>query len=495
MSGRKIIFAGPARDVAPFLEGVTRNIEAFAGRFDSWAVVIAENDSRDGSKALLRAWMEKARGLGAVRAVLIDMDGLAAQAERTNRIAAARNRILQEVEQDAELSRFGLLAMLDMDIPNSYPVRPEKFAAAAAFLDEHQDAAAVFPNQLPLYYDIWTLREKNWCPGDCWDEVAAATPLLGYEAAIAKYVYDRQICLDPAAAPLEVDSAFGGIGIYRLSAILGRRYAGLKPNGTPASDHVALHETIRGEGGRLFILPGFLNVSSFEHTRLKHSHVLMPLRVGASRLSLLVARSSIFAVQRGQYRTFGERFAVLASLCARHGDGTILDLGADVGESLALARLHGCDSPYVCVESRELEFSVLCANALMHDALFADHRLLRTIPHLDAAPGLVRLGTGNDAPLLLTDLACLRGKPPLWARIEGPQEAEEWQRVLGQLDYENVMVFNALGTLIAAGPLAAQREKLATLFPRLPRSAGGLDLAFFGPDARDRFEEFRASCG
>lgn len=146
MSGRKIIFAGPARDVAPFLEGVTRNIEAFAGRFDSWAVVIAENDSRDGSKALLRAWMEKARGLGAVRAVLIDMDGLAAQAERTNRIAAARNRILQEVEQDAELSRFGLLAMLDMDIPNSYPVRPEKFAAAAAFLDEHQDAAAVFPN-------------------------------------------------------------------------------------------------------------------------------------------------------------------------------------------------------------------------------------------------------------------------------------------------------------------------------------------------------------
>jgi hypothetical protein len=490
LSGRRIIFAGPARDVAPFLEGVTRNIEAFATRFAAWAVVMVENDSRDDSKARLRAWMEKARGLGAVRAVLIDMDGLAAQTERTNRIAAARNRILQEIEQDAELSRFDLLAMMDMDIPNSYPARPEKFAAAAGFLEDHEDVAAVFPNQLPLYYDLWTLREKNWCPGDCWDEVAAAAPSLGAEAAIAKYVYDRQIYLDPARPPLEVDSAFGGIGIYRLSAVLGRRYAGLKPDGTAASDHVALHETIRREGGRFFILPGFLNLTSFEHTLLAKTHILLPMR--GTQLHILIARDSNFAQQRGHYPAFGERFAALASLYGRGDAGAILDLGAHAGESLVLARLHGCASPYICVEGRELEFAVLCANALMHDALFADHQMLRVVPSFDKAPGLVRLATGNDAPLLLGDPAYLRGKPLLWARIEGPQEADAWGQALQDLPYDEVMVFNALGVMIAAGPLAEQKQKLAALFPRLPRSAGGLDLAFFGPDARDLFQEFRA---
>jgi hypothetical protein len=33
LSGRKIIFAALARDVAPFLGGVTGNIENFATRF------------------------------------------------------------------------------------------------------------------------------------------------------------------------------------------------------------------------------------------------------------------------------------------------------------------------------------------------------------------------------------------------------------------------------------------------------------------------------
>jgi hypothetical protein len=88
LSGRKIIFAGLARDVAPFLEAVTRNIEGFAAGFSAWAVLVVENDSADNSKHLLRAWMDKARRLGAVRASLIELDGLAlTHPVRTDRIA------------------------------------------------------------------------------------------------------------------------------------------------------------------------------------------------------------------------------------------------------------------------------------------------------------------------------------------------------------------------------------------------------------------------
>jgi hypothetical protein len=52
------------------------------------------------------------------------------------------------------------------------------------------------------------------------------------------------------------------------------------------------------------------------------------------------------------------------------------------------------------------------------------------------------------------------------------------EKALAVLPYDTVTVFNSPGALIASGPLSRQKEKLISLFGRLPRSGGGFDLAF-----------------
>ena len=484
---RKIIFAGTARNVAPFLPGVIRNIETFSRHFAQWAVVVAENDSHDQTKTLLKAWMERAPTQGAARAVLADMDGMIRDhLDRTDRIALARNRVLEEIEKDQLLSGFDYLAFLDMDFPNVHPMRPENFAAAVDFLERNPGAAGVFPNQLPLYYDVWALREKDWCPRDCWDEVRDAMPALGLDAAVAKYAFERQRIIPPSAPPIPVESAFGGIGIYRMKWVLGRRYGGLKPGGGEVCEHVAFNQSIHREGGALFILPDFLNLSSPEHTRLAESHALVTIGHGPMQAPLLTRRDSRFALLRRQFPNFGENFAALAALHGRQGRAPILDLAPGAGEGLVLVRLHGCDSAYICVEKDALDFAVLSANALMQDDIFGDRQLLREFPDIDA--GLVRLGTGKDGSVIL-DQPRVAAAPVLWARIEAPEEPGIWQAALENLPHENMMVFSASGALLGVGGRKENAANLVSLFQRLPKD--GLDLVFFANSTAALFREFR----
>jgi hypothetical protein len=52
-----------------------------------------------------------------------------------------------------------------------------------------------------------------------------------------------------------VRSAFGGLGIYRMSFALGARYCGLDDAGRETSEHVAFNEAITRSGGELCIFP------------------------------------------------------------------------------------------------------------------------------------------------------------------------------------------------------------------------------------------------
>ena len=74
------------------------------------------------------------------------------------------------------------------------------------------------------------------------------------------------------AEPLEVDSAFGGLGIYKIGAILDNQRdfvgskkkqiqtdTGLREMGWQLCEHVAFHAGLREQGGRLFILPYLIN--------------------------------------------------------------------------------------------------------------------------------------------------------------------------------------------------------------------------------------------
>lgn len=256
----RAVFAGAARNCAAQLPGVLNNMSRIAALYGDAAFVIAENDSDDETQSILREWHRDRPNRH-----LITLDGLAASKHiRTERIATARNSCLEYVRTSA-CREFDHFVMFDMDDVNMAPIAVEGFVAAVSFLEREPARAAVFANQRSVYYDLWTLRHANWVPGDIWQEFATRPRWLPWGGALILIVHRRQISIHPTAPPIRVRSAFGGLGIYKLRWVLDASYNGFNPDGTEASDHVALNYDIGNRGGELYIFPGLLNEAPPEH--------------------------------------------------------------------------------------------------------------------------------------------------------------------------------------------------------------------------------------
>jgi hypothetical protein len=271
MMNRSAVFAGCARDCDRFLPGVLSNLETLAGLFRQSAFVVIENDSCDRTKAVLNDW-----GCTQARFHLASMDGLDAQLRpRTVRLASARNRYL-EIIRNSDLREFDYLFVMDLDNVCEARLDTAAVIRAIAFLDSDRSHAGVFANQEGPYYDLWALRHGELCPRDIWVDILAYAVTRGVtdEEAYDRVFRPRVFSLAKDRAPLLAESAFGGLGIYRMSAVLGGSYAGeadirLKPHDAPeisltvqACEHVKLNRQIGASGGRLFILPYLINYAT-----------------------------------------------------------------------------------------------------------------------------------------------------------------------------------------------------------------------------------------
>lgn len=259
-AGRTAVFSGVARNCARWLPDVLRNIERLAGGYSAASFVFAVSDSTDGSAGLLQAWLDAGR-----QGSLLDLGELAATLpRRTERIAFARNACLEEIARAGWTGRDHLV-VLDLDDVLSAPAPVEAFEQAGRWLDEEPARLAVFASASPAYYDIWALRHRTWCPDDCWHAIWGRPREVSFEAAKFREVFSRQIDLPPSLDPIEVRSAFGGLGIYRMSSVRRARYDGLDALGREASEHVAFNAAIASEGGALYILPALRVQAPREH--------------------------------------------------------------------------------------------------------------------------------------------------------------------------------------------------------------------------------------
>lgn len=258
LKGKQAVFAGCARDCERHLGGVLRNISRLSDRYGAAAFVFIENDSTDRTRDILRSWIESRDGQ------LIVLDGLSGTtANRTERIARARNAYLDVVLSD--YATFDHLVVVDMDDVNVRPIEIEGFERAATHLESDPKIAAAFTNQRGAYYDISALRHPTWCPTDCWGEVERRPHWLSWGAAVVWYLHRRQITIPATARPIPVQSAFGGMAIYKIAALRGCRYAGSTAEGATICEHVPLHAGIAARGGQLVIAPTLQNDSPGEH--------------------------------------------------------------------------------------------------------------------------------------------------------------------------------------------------------------------------------------
>jgi hypothetical protein len=249
VKGRSLTFLGCARQCAAAVTESVAKIASLGALFGSYRLIVFENDSTDGTA-------ERVQELAAQLPIeLIRHPGLhAALPERTARLAFGRNALLARALELG--SDYVCWADLDGVINRELP-------SEASFLDAfglHDCWDAVFPVNAGMYYDIWALRHPVLCPHDYTTLGGVMDASLGRPLAVhfaASYV---QIDLRGMAGWLPVDSAFGGMGVYKTEALRGTRYIGLR-EGREICEHVPLNEQLRAQGRRLFINPRFVVAS------------------------------------------------------------------------------------------------------------------------------------------------------------------------------------------------------------------------------------------
>ena len=261
----KVIFAGCIRNCERWLPKVLINIEKYSSYFLESHFIFIENDSTDNTKEILEKWY-KNRNCSS-----INMDGLKNIPKRGLRLEAARNTYLKIIKDSNSLKKYDYLIVMDLDDASIFEIEKKNILKSIEFLNSDKSIAGVFSNQRGMYYDMWTLRHKTICPVDVWEEILdykiknKVTDEIAYECTLKK----RKFNLDENNSPLEVDSAFGGFGIYKMDYILKNQkpYIGSKTkkidkNNTikwQVCEHVQFNMGIKDLGGKLYILPYLIN--------------------------------------------------------------------------------------------------------------------------------------------------------------------------------------------------------------------------------------------
>jgi len=208
---------------------------------------------------------------------------------RTERIAHCRNTYLEAIRTDEKYLDIDYVVVSDFDGMNA--------SLNIASIDscwERDNWDACTANQDGSYYDVWALRHPEWSPNDCFDHYRFMVNLK--VAAFKAYyiaVYARMIKIPMDSPWIEVDSAFGGLGIYKKSALVFSRYTGLTDAGKEICEHVPLSKEMKRGGYRIFINPRLINTKKSEHVgkNLKHIVVLFLFgQIGLHHLKKIIRR-------------------------------------------------------------------------------------------------------------------------------------------------------------------------------------------------------------
>ena len=248
----RVVFAGLARNCAHALPSILNALEQLGSMVDDWGYVFLENNSVDRTFGLLQRF-DRTHRRGFVRS-LGDLEQDVPL--RTQRLAMLRNRCITEIFADPHLATFDFLIVLDMDGVNEVIDRHRLVHLMDCRVPRW---TGVFANQQNHYYDIWALRHRTWCPQDCWKQVRLRPSSMSRQEAITEFVDRRKIRLDPHSGFVPVESAFGGLGLYRLQALRDCRYVGVDDEGQEICEHVSFHAAMGQKGGRLYIDTGLLN--------------------------------------------------------------------------------------------------------------------------------------------------------------------------------------------------------------------------------------------
>ncbi|HFU75449.1 MAG TPA: hypothetical protein ENK91_00070 [Bacteroidetes bacterium] len=247
------------------------NISKSLQPFKNVKYLIIESDSNDNTIESLKKLSLKIKNFN-----YISLGELRPQHPlRTDRIAVCRNKYLDEINTNNLYSDIDYVIMADLDDVNTLLTSK---AIISCWEQNHWDICTA--NQKYAYYDIYALRHDIWQPNDCLKQYDFLRQYgLSKEKAQLSAIYSKMVHIQEESEWIEVDSAFGGLAIYKKEILQNIEYTGLDNNGEEICEHVPFHTKLKKRGYKIYINPKLINGSRWRDSLNKYLTVLFINRI------------------------------------------------------------------------------------------------------------------------------------------------------------------------------------------------------------------------
>jgi len=219
----KAVFVGCAKDIEKELHHSLKDIVRLASEFEDYVILIYENDSSDKTVDVIRRFSKKNPNIKLISETHIP-------GTRTQRLARGRN-ILLNIAKTA-YATYDFLVVMDMDYTRSNTESILKVAESMP--QDYSGVTAVSRNK---YYDWWAFRSSDLH--------------LNYDCHKDKQLGNCHMWGDRFGYELnkklrKVESAFNGIGVYRISHIPPEaKYVGETLDGNEVCEHVSFNSYLK----------------------------------------------------------------------------------------------------------------------------------------------------------------------------------------------------------------------------------------------------------
>ncbi|CAF3786324.1 unnamed protein product [Adineta steineri] len=235
----RLIVVACARDVESNIKNYRSHIEPILDLFHSSSrILIFESDSNDKTLEKLYEWSRAQ--------VYTYGNKLKSYPERTDRLAFCRNKLLNKARD----FKADYILVTDLD---TFSTTVSSFLSN--FRYNIDDWSVMTASSSSSYYDIWALRtlSDSVMNYDVWHRVwdlQRSSKNYCSETVIDLIIGIHQKHIPVEYGLLEVRSAFGGAGLYKVNSTYGCEYNGAKIT----CEHVPFHLCIREKNqGRIFI--------------------------------------------------------------------------------------------------------------------------------------------------------------------------------------------------------------------------------------------------
>lgn len=224
-------------------------------KFGETHFYLVESDSSDSTIAILQELENEVKNFSFQTLGKLD----SRIPNRVNRIRCCRNEYVRFIRESH--INFDYVVVCDWDGIN----KAVKSQSLKKIFRNETVWSMCSANQTFGYYDIYALRAKDWVESDFITELSKFRekhgPLTFWQEDRARkeLIYKKMRILRKSKGWIEVDSAFGGMAIYKANIFQEFDYGDQTTIEEPECEHITLHRKMTGAGMKIFVCPEFIN--------------------------------------------------------------------------------------------------------------------------------------------------------------------------------------------------------------------------------------------